>query len=113
HKAKGLEFGHVFLPDMHLQSPRESRALVDASTGTVVFGAKDSALAAYLTAESRRRNQQELRRVFYVGITRAKSKAYVTLQTGKQHGLTGELAQVLGVPGRTWPGVVLVGGPGE
>jgi len=107
HKAKGLEFDHVFIADMHVREPSNERVLVDARSGEVVYGGKESVVASLLAAESAARNSEELRRVFYVGVTRAKTKAYLTLQTGKTDGLTPELVRLLGVPGRTWAGVVL------
>lgn len=107
HKAKGLEFDHVFLPDMHATEPSPGNVLVDARSGLVVYGDGRSVVKSLLANEQKVRNMQELKRVFYVGLTRAKLRAYITLQTGASNGLTPELYLHLNVGTKTWPGVIL------
>lgn len=104
HKAKGLEFPHVFVPDMHAKLRTAAYALADPRLGIVDFGLKNTAMASHLKTLAMDRSKAELRRLLYVAVTRAKTKAYITLQASEE-GLTPELARAIGSPPTGWPGL--------
>lgn len=77
HKAKGLEFPCVILPELH-EEPRKSkpRVLVDAATGIMAlkFGKEAPALYRLFESELREKEEEEELRVLYVGMTRAEER---------------------------------------
>lgn len=79
HKAKGLEFPVVILPGFHHGAGRGRDVPVishDWSTGTlgVSLGERCSLGAVLIGEKSRLREEAERRRLFYVGMTRAKER---------------------------------------
>lgn len=91
HSAKGLEFDYVFIPSMHKKGLNSNSRLFSWST-TGAFGeigvmacseefglkANDTDYHKFLGRFNGKREEQELKRVVYVGVTRAIKKAYLT-----------------------------------
>ncbi len=78
HKAKGLEFDHVVLPDLNRRPRSESRGLLQWQTWNEelvlalnLAGEQDS-LFNWLHDEDSLRNSNELKRLLYVAATRAR-----------------------------------------
>lgn len=98
HKAKGLEFDYVFLPSLQKQPRANSRELLrwhwhegPVSTGLLI-AADDQEKSAptlynYLNWLQKAKQQEELKRLLYVGVTRARECAFlsgtVTTEEGK------------------------------
>ena len=89
HKAKGLEFDAVLLPHLEGQARQSDRDLLEWNeevddTGAVTLavamqprkGEKDSRYDAIRDAR-KNREEQELKRLFYVACTRAKNELYL------------------------------------
>ncbi len=76
HKAKGLEFPVVVLPDLHRRMPQQQKRVVrfdwpTRTLGVRLDGACDAGGAA-LAHLDRRRQREEWKRILYVAATRAK-----------------------------------------
>jgi ATP-dependent helicase/nuclease subunit A len=80
HKAKGLEFETVVVPEMHkpLDSKRESLE-IDPKLGVIVprFGKQISPYHAWIADSRKQRQTEEEERVLYVALTRAKRRLCV------------------------------------
>ncbi|MDX1764666.1 MAG: UvrD-helicase domain-containing protein, partial [bacterium] len=79
HKAKGLEFPVVFLPDLGRSSGGRSGPLaIDPALGIGMMtpdgkgGLQDTAIRSFMTAEKKAADLAEEKRLFYVACTRAK-----------------------------------------
>lgn len=86
HKAKGLEFDHVILPNLQRRSPYDASALLMCWERPTLTGTNDLLLApikashekenplyAYLRSIEKEKSQYEIARLLYVAVTRAKS----------------------------------------
>jgi len=95
HKSKGLQFDYVFMPALHKSAAGNDRALLrwhlhiqdghySNDVGGLLIAADDRAdkhansLYSYLNWLQSERDAAELRRLLYVGITRAKSRVWLT-----------------------------------
>jgi ATP-dependent helicase/nuclease subunit A len=105
HKAKGLEFPVVFLPNLSggrrafADRPRVERSWRSGSVGIRLRGVDaTNAAAAVLSVQSRRHEEAEEVRIFYVAATRAKNRLICTMsKTGGQPGPFAKLLAEAGV----------------
>lgn len=90
HKSKGLQFDYVFMPGLHKlprsndrellrwhrhQGPQGSGLLIAADDRTPPH---NRSLYHYLSWLQKQKEEAELRRLLYVGVTRAKSRVWLT-----------------------------------
>ncbi len=110
HKSKGLEFEIVIIPDLQartaITTPRMlswlERGLADADDADEITefliapfqpkGADRGGAKAWVDGERRKRERQEMRRVFYVAATRAREELHLFTRIEFQSG-TGELCK--------------------
>ena len=88
HKAKGLEFDYVFLPGMNKSVRGQERSLMywnefkEKSNSNVLIGARididSDPVYEYLFSLEKEKIQEEIVRVLYVALTRAKQKVIMT-----------------------------------
>ena len=89
HKAKGLEFDYVFLPALQKQPRANSRELLRwhwhesaASRGLLIAADDQEKLAPtlynYLNWLQKAKQQEELKRLLYVGVTRAREGVFLS-----------------------------------
>ena len=89
HKAKGLEFDYVFMPSLHRRTRPVQRELLrwhwhgPEQSGGLLIAAddqekKDSSLYNYLNWLQKRKDAEELKRLLYVGVTRARQCAVLS-----------------------------------
>ena len=92
HAAKGLEFPIVFVVNLHVPGRRGAAVSVieRGSDGEphVSFGASPE------TREEDRREQEELRRLMYVAITRARDRLYFAVETDEQGAVKSQAASL-------------------
>ncbi len=77
HKAKGLEFETVIVPEMHKPIDVKREAIeIDPKRAVIVprFGKAISPYHAWISDERKRRQTEEEERVLYVALTRAKKR---------------------------------------
>jgi len=109
HKSKGLEFEIVIVPDLHAGSRKTNstmlswleRGLAEADDTNEITefliapfqpkGVERSAAKKWVDDERRKRERQEMRRVFYVAATRAREELH--LFTRAEYKSDGELCQ--------------------
>ena len=89
HKAKGLEFDYVFMPSLHRRTRPVQRELLrwhwhgTEQAGGLLIAAddqekKDTSLYNYLNWLQKRKDAEELKRLLYVGVTRARRRAVLS-----------------------------------
>ncbi len=90
HKAKGLQFDHVFLPMMQKSAGSQDRDLLrwhwlsDTQADGLLIAANDRrdpqepSLYNYLNWLQRKKDAAELRRLIYVGVTRARNSVCIS-----------------------------------
>lgn len=102
HKAKGLEFPVVVLPDLHREPPQPGvrPVLRDWFHGTVGFRCGQVCDQRWIEAARRYRavEEDEAHRVLYVALTRARDTLLLT-GGGRQHGLLGTILSSLEAEG--------------
>ena len=112
HKAKGLEFDYVFMPHLQKRARALQRELIrwhwhqDSRGRRLLISANDDdkqskTLYNYLNWLQKNKDHEELKRLLYVGITRAKVAAYLSAsvdaieEEGAQDGVSGSLLRLL------------------
>ena len=112
HKAKGLEFDYVFMPHLQKRARAVQRELIrwhwhqDDRDRRLLLSANDDdkesrTLYNYLNWIQKNKDQEELKRLLYVGVTRAKVAAYLTASVdsvekeGATEGVSGSLLRLL------------------
>ena len=112
HKAKGLEFDYVFMPHLQKRARAVQRELIrwhwhqDDGGRQLLIAANDEeknsrTLYNYLNWLQKRKDEEELKRLLYVGVTRAKIGAFLTASTdavdeeGAPNGVSGSLLRLL------------------
>ncbi|MDC3015552.1 UvrD-helicase domain-containing protein, partial [Luminiphilus sp.] len=89
HKAKGLEFDYVFIPHLQKRARSQQRELIrwhwhgHAESRRLLIAANDDdkepqTLYNYLSWLQKQKDQEELKRLLYVGVTRAKVATFLT-----------------------------------
>jgi len=112
HKAKGLEFDYVLMPHLQKRARALQRELIrwhwhqDERDRRLLISANDDdkesrTLYNYLNWLQKNKDQEELKRLLYVGVTRAKVAAYLTASVepvegeGATEGVSGSLLRLL------------------
>ena len=96
HKAKGLEFDYVFIPYLNRRTRSQNRDLIrwhwheDSAARGLLIAANDDdktskSLYNYLSWLQKIKNKEELKRLLYVGVTRAKVRAILTASASWEH----------------------------
>lgn len=111
HKAKGLEFNTVVVPDLHRRlGGRAETVEVDARLGLVAtkFSKEDNLFHKWLAQERKNREMDEELRVLYVALTRAKQKLCIVAHQKPRHAnsLAGIIARELDLGRKTPLGLV-------
>jgi ATP-dependent exoDNAse (exonuclease V) beta subunit len=111
HRAKGLEFDVVVLPDMHKKFGKSpSEIMVDARTGIVMtkFPKIDTVCWRWLFSKLNDIERDEELRVLYVGMTRAKKKlCVVTATSPSERTPAGLVTARMGLHDGARPGLVV------
>jgi ATP-dependent exoDNAse (exonuclease V) beta subunit len=111
HKAKGLEFQIVVVPDLYRRLTRPMRELaVDPWLGTVStnYEGRLTLYHKWLSERLRQREREEADRVLYVALTRAKRRLCVCVSpTPQPANMAGVVSRALSIQDRVYPGLVL------
>jgi ATP-dependent helicase/nuclease subunit A len=90
HKAKGLEWPVVFIPDLASNHSGDRQPIVvDSELGVAFqmdgedYETTEPAILKLIKAKQKARDREEAKRLLYVAITRAKDKVYLTASKGK------------------------------
>ncbi len=108
HKAKGLEFPVVILPDMHGTPVRNMQDVeIDKWLGLVTtkFEMEAGMFHHWICRRRKDRELEEVWRVLYVGMTRAKERLCVVMHPDARSCLAQQLANLIGYRGTAPPGV--------
>ncbi len=109
HKAKGLEFDVVVLPEMHKRlTPNAPSVASEPAKGLVASGLRrpTSAFYRWLAESQVKRERDERLRVLYVGMTRAKRRLCLVVdENGGADTLAGVVAKHAGLPNNPLPGL--------
>ena len=83
HKAKGLEFDHVIVPFLQRGTRHDQAPLMLWQRGdsSLLIGAKQDPIHAWLDYEEKIRATNERKRLLYVACTRARSSLWLSYQT--------------------------------
>ena len=97
HKAKGLEFDHVFVPCLNNTTRPDNPALIalEQSESGLLMGVKGDPIHTWISHENRAKNSAEETRLLYVAFTRARTNLAISwTQTpkSKPQGLARQLA---------------------
>ncbi|MCI0652705.1 MAG: UvrD-helicase domain-containing protein [Planctomycetes bacterium] len=120
HKAKGLEFDCVIVPALGRISRGDAAELLlfhervssDSAGGGLLlaplperYGTEGDAIYEYLRATERERSEEELRRLLYVALTRAKSRIHLTGHVARTAGDGTPRPEGRSALAAIWPGV--------
>lgn len=97
HSAKGLEFNHVFMPQCQRAAKADLKPLMLAEVATFIGGKRSPILAAnddsdfvsFLNEYSKMKIGHEIKRLAYVGLSRASVQTYLTGVSLKGNELSG------------------------
>ena len=103
HKSKGLQFDYIFMPMLHKSSRSGAKDLlrwhlhIDGDRHGLLIAANDQqpktpTLYNYLNWLQAMKDEAELRRLLYVGVTRAKQRVFLTGQAKEDSESDGGLA---------------------
>ena len=83
HKSKGLEFDHVIVPFLQRGTQRDQAPLMLWQRGdsSLLIGAKEDPIHAWLHYEEKIRAANERKRLLYVACTRARNSLWLSYQT--------------------------------
>ena len=83
HKSKGLEFDHVIVPFLQRGTRRDQAPLMLWQRGdsSLLIGAKEDPIHAWLHYEEKIRAANERKRLLYVACTRARKSLWLSYQT--------------------------------
>ncbi len=106
HKAKGLEFDIVILPELHRTSGSDQPSLLRwrMAEGELLLGciretgAERDPIYEYLREHDRTRSGHELARLLYVACTRAKRRLFLFVQGKPKKGTLGHLLEATLAP---------------
>lgn len=112
HKAKGLEFEVVIVPDMHYSiEPGRQTLEIEPRLAMVVpkFGKAGSPYHAWLADQRKQRQTDEEFRVLYVAMTRARKRLCVVAhpKAKKARSFARVVAKTIGLDSRTPDGIVV------
>jgi ATP-dependent helicase/nuclease subunit A len=111
HKAKGLEFPVVIIPETHWEPGSRSHEVeADPWLGLVTtrLGSQGSIFHLWLEARRHRREEEEELRVLYVALTRAKHRLTICLHPkARNTTLAARICRELGYKDNPPPGVVV------
>ncbi len=77
HGSKGLEFDHVFLPELYESRSRASSGSLSGEEGLSIKVPEPSLFFEAKRHEEKIKKEAEMRRLFYVALTRAKAKIFI------------------------------------
>jgi len=106
HKAKGLEFDVVILPELHRTSGNDQPSLLRwrMAEGELLLGciretgAERDPVYEYLREHDKTRTSHEMARLLYVACTRAKRRLYLFVQGKPKRGTLGHLLEATLAP---------------
>lgn len=83
HKAKGLEFDHVVVPFLHRGTRHDQAPMMlwQRGNNSLLIGAKEDPIHAWLHYEEKIRAANERKRLLYVACTRARNSLWLSYQT--------------------------------
>lgn len=101
HKAKGLEFDVVILPELHRSSGNDQPSLLRwrMAEGELLLGciretgAEQDPIYEYLREHDKTRTRHEMTRLLYVACTRAKRRLYLFVHGKLKKGTLGQLLE--------------------
>lgn len=103
HKAKGLEFDHVILPDLNSTGKSDTKDMIQWKPFehdllvALHFNDEQDSLHSWLFEEQKTKRKNELKRLLYVAITRARKtlSLFGTYEKGKLGPRTGSLLSLI------------------
>jgi len=120
HASKGLQFPVVFLPALNSKSSNHGTVLLDGDFGLAISrktaekkDKESNTLYGLLTIRNRQKEQAELKRLFYVGASRASDHLYMCATTTNGKPTPNSIYELLAgaVDNAPGPGLFSIGDP--